>query len=103
MAPPVTRLAGAILAVRQAVATATNLRVDDIPPDDDLINDLCLDELERESFGLIIEEVFGAHVIIPAELWRSPLYRTPASLAEWCIRKSDEASWAETQQQRKRA
>lgn len=96
-----SRLSGAILAVREAVAAAVGLPVESIEPDEDLILDLSLDELERESLGLVIDEVFA--VIIPAELWRSPLYRTPASLAEWLIRKSEEAAWSETRAQRKRA
>jgi acyl carrier protein len=96
-----TRLAGAIRAVREAVAVAAELPIDGIEPDDDLVDDIGLDELERESLGLILETVFN--IAIPDELWNSPLYRTPASLAEWCIRKSDEAEWAEVRRQRKRA
>ena len=88
-----TRLVGAILAVRQAIATAADIPIDSVPADDDLIDDLCLDELERESLGLIIEELFG--VKLHARLWSSPLYRTAAALAEWIIRKSEEAAWAE--------
>jgi hypothetical protein len=97
----VSRLEGAIQVVREAVATCAGLPVDSIEQDEDLVSDLCLDALERESLGLIIDEIFS--VIIPVELWRSPLYRTPATLAEWLIRKSEEASWKETQRQRKRA
>jgi hypothetical protein len=53
-----------------------------------------MDELELESLQLIIEEIFA--ISLSDEIWRSPIYSTPASLAEYCIRKSDEASWAES-------
>lgn len=86
-----TRLAGAIQAVRDAVATAAVLPIDTVADDDDLIDDVGLDEIERESLSLILEEVFA--ITVPDDLWSSPLYRTPASLAEWCIRRSDQASW----------
>lgn len=42
-------------------------------------------------------------ISVPEELWKSPLRRTPASLAEWCIRKSDEAAWEASRQERRRA
>ena len=92
------RLAHAIVAVRDAVFAVSTIPSARILDDDDLVDDLGLDELEFESLGLIISEVFA--VDVPDELWHSPLYRTPASLAEWCIRKSDEAAWTETNRQR---
>lgn len=89
-----TRLAGAIQAVHEAVAAATGLQVDVIDLDDDLATDLILDSMERESLSLIVEEVFS--VTIPEELWNSPLYRSVTGLAEWLVRKTEEASWAES-------
>jgi acyl carrier protein len=94
-----SRLAGAILTVREAVASVLECPVESVPPDDDLIDDACLDELECESLGLILEEVFG--ITVPDELWKSCLYRTPTSLAEWCIRTSDNAAWVSCRQQRR--
>lgn len=96
-----SRLGGAVESVRRAVATAADIPFDSVGPDEDLIDDISLDALERESLSLILEEVFG--VTIPDALWKSPMYRTAASLAEWCIRKSEEAAWSESQAQRKRA
>lgn len=101
MAEAVTRLVGAIEAVRDAVRAS--LDRDPIVPwicaDDDLINDLGVTAYELESLSLIVEEVFGIELL--DDLWRTPLYRTPASLAEWVLRKADEAAWEETQRQRR--
>lgn len=100
MVAPVTgRLAGAILAVRQAVGTACGIPLESIEPDEDLINDLGMDELECESLGLILDEVFA--VVVPIELYRSPLYRTCASLAEWIIRQSEASEWTEARRHRR--
>ena len=95
------RIAGATDAIRKAIATVTEMPIERIAADDDLVDDLCLDELEREGLGLIVEEVFG--VIIDDALWDSPLYRTPEALAEWVIRQADIAAEAELQRQRRRA
>jgi acyl carrier protein len=94
VAAHVSRLDGAIAAVRQAVATACGLPLEAIEPDDDFISDICLDSLEIESFCLIVEELFGARV--PEELFRTPLYRTAAAFAEWIIERSKHAAWAES-------
>lgn len=88
-----TRLANAIDAIRDAVVTVSDFDRGAVFDDDDLVDDLALDRVELESLGLILEEVFALSV--PDELWSSPLYRTPASLAEWCIRHSDDAAWRE--------
>jgi acyl carrier protein len=101
MAAHVTRLANAIDAIRDAIATVSELPAFSVGKDDDLVDDLGLDGLELEGISLILDEIFAIQV--PDELWSSPLYRTPQSLAEWCIRRSEEAGWAETQRQRKRA
>jgi acyl carrier protein len=101
MAAHVTRLANAIETIRGMVAKRAGFRLDSIGADDDLIDDIGLDEIELESIQLDLEYIFG--IKVPDELWSSPLYRTPQSLAEWCIRRSEEAGWAETQRQRKRA
>lgn len=83
-------------AIRQAIAAATEIRLAVIGDDDDLIDDLALNPLELESLSLVLEEIFA--IRIPAEaLYGSPLYRTPSSLAEWAIRASDQAAWAEAQ------
>jgi acyl carrier protein len=97
----VSRLAGATQAVREAIAAASKIPLDAIKTDDDLLEDLNLDTLEVVSLGLILEEVFSIEV--PDGIFNTPLYRTPSGLAEWCIRKCEEAGWAETQRQRKRA
>lgn len=94
-----SRLDGAISAVCQAVATACGLQLELVQPDEDFIADLCLDGLEIESFSLIVEDVFG--VTVPEELFRTPLYRTASSFAEWVIERSDQAAWAESQRQRR--
>jgi acyl carrier protein len=96
-----SRLDGAILAVREAVAAASTISVDAIEPDEDLLDDLGLDNLELISLALILEEVFSIEV--PEAIFETALYRTSASLAEWCIRQSEEASWTETRRQRRRA
>ena len=96
-----SRLDGAIQAVRQAVATASTIPLEAIGPDEDLVDDLSLDDLELISVALILEEVFS--IPVSEEIFEQPLYRTPASLAEWLIRKSEEAEWTEVQRQRKRA
>lgn len=87
-----TRLEGAIFAVRQAISAAATIPLDSIGEDEDICDDLNLDELELESLGLIIDEVFA--ITVPSELWDSALYRTSATLAEWCIARSTEAAWA---------
>jgi acyl carrier protein len=97
-----SRLGGAIQACREAIATAADLPFGSIGPDEDLIDDLGLDTLELVSVALILEEIFSIP-LVPDDLFETPLYRTPVSLAEWCIRKSEEASWTETQRQRKRS
>lgn len=101
MAAPVSRLDGARDAVLRAIATAGDIPIENFGPDEDIVDDLIFDELECESLGLILEEVFG--IVVPEELWHSPLYRTAASLAEWCIRQSDLAAEVELQRQRRRA
>jgi hypothetical protein len=87
------RLERAIDALRECIATAAGIPLEEIGRDDDLIDDLALDEIERESLGLVIEEIFA--IQLAETIWRSPLYRSPASLAEWAIRQSDEAAWIE--------
>lgn len=94
-----TRLSGAITAVRQGIATAAEIAFDSVGPDEDIVDELNLDELERESLGLILEELFC--ITIPDGLWKTPLYRTAASLAEWCIRQSALAAEIELQRQRR--
>lgn len=89
-----TRLPHAIEAVRETVATVSKFKLAQILNDDDLIDDIALDELELESIALILEEIFA--ISIPDELWSTPLFRTPASLAEWCICRSTEAAWTES-------
>lgn len=91
------RLSRATEAIRDAIAAVSTIPSARILDDDDLVDDLGLDELELESLGLILEEIFG--IDVPEEIWGSPLNRTPASLAEWCIRKSNEAAWREVKRQ----
>lgn len=86
------RMHGAILAIRTAIVAGSNYELCNVDADDDMIDDLALDELEIESFSLIIEEVFG--VVVPEDLFRSPLYRTAESFAEWVIARSDALAWA---------
>ena len=101
MVAAMSRLDGAITAIRKAIATATDLPLDSIAADDDLADDLCLVELERLSLSLIVEEVFG--VVLCDELWTTPLYRTPAAMAEWVIRQAEVNAEVEARRQRKRA
>jgi acyl carrier protein len=83
-------------AIRQAISAATEIRLVTIGEDDDLIDDLAMNSLELESLSLVLEEIFA--IQIPAQaLYGSPLYRTPSALAEWAIRASDQAAWAEAQ------
>lgn len=96
-----TRLACAITAISAAVAIVLELPIIAIDADDDLVDDLQLDECERESLSLIIDDQFG--IVLDEELWSTPLYRTPSALAEWVIRKSEEAAWEETARLRKSA
>lgn len=98
-----SRLDGAILAVRQAIASATggDIPLEAIGKDEDLVDDLSLDNLELISVALMLEEVF--QVPVSEEIFEQPLYRTPAALAEWLIRKSEEAEWAEVRRQRRKA
>lgn len=93
------RISGAIQAVLEAVAVASDLPSAAIGPDDDLVDDLHLDELELESLQLILEELFAIEV--PDEIWNTPLYRTAGGLAEWVVRHSESASYAEAQRQRR--
>lgn len=98
-----SRLDGAIQAIREAISAATGngIPAAGIGYDQDIIEEFDLDNLELISLSLILEELFG--ISIPQAHFESALYRTPASLAEWCIRKSDEAAWRESQRQRHRA
>lgn len=100
-----SRRVSAIEAIRRAIDVATSGAVPfaKIGQDDDLIDDLALDPLELESLGLILEEIFAGISLDPERLWAGPIYRSPESLADWCTRKADEAAWAESQRQRKRA
>lgn len=76
----------------ECIAVAAGIPLESIGRDDDLIDDLALNQLERESVALVIEEIFA--IIVPEHLWRS-IYSSPAGLAEWAIRQSDEAAWIE--------
>lgn len=96
-----SRLDRAISAIIEAIATAADMPAERIAYDDDLIEDLGLKTLELLSLALILEEIFS--ISIPESIFESPIYRTAASLAEWCIRESERASWAESQRQRRRA
>jgi hypothetical protein len=89
------RLARATDCIRDAIAAATGIPLERISDDDDLIDDLALNPLELEGLGLILDEIFAIRV--PGHLWAGPIYRTPGSLAEWCIRASEQAAWAEAQ------
>lgn len=89
-----SRLAGAVDAIRGAIASISDWSAEQILEDDDLADDLLLDELDLEILGLILEEIFAIPEV-PEQLWQSPLFRTPASLAEWCIRHSEDAAWRE--------
>lgn len=95
------RLANAIERVRGCIAVAADMRSATIGNDDDLVDELGLDELELESLQLMLEEIFA--ISVPDELWAGSVYRTAASLAEWCIRQSDQAAWEASRQERKRA
>lgn len=93
-----SRLDRAIDAVCQAIETVSQIPAAKIERDDDFKADIGLDPLELESLGLIIEEIFSIR-IDPEHLFASPIYRTPASLAEYCIRHSELASWAESRRE----
>lgn len=95
-----SRQAGAAESIREAIAAATGVRPALIGLDDDMIDDLKMDELERESLGLVIEEIFG--VRIPPDLWRSALYRTANALSEWVVREAERQAWLESQRQSRR-
>ena len=96
----VSRVVGAIKAVRDAIATATEIPVRLIDADADLKTDLRCNAYEFESLKLILEEVFGLDCM-PDDLFRTPLYRTAEALAEWCVMRSNEASWQQARQQRR--
>lgn len=103
-----SRLAGAILAVRQAIVAASDPRkrghgyaLEQVGEDDDLIDDLCLCPIELESLGLILEETFQGISVDPETLWRGAWHRTPEALAQWCIRQSDLAAEVELRRQRR--
>lgn len=98
-----SRRQNAIEAIRQAVAAASEIPLDQIGADDDLIDDVSLDELELESVGLILEEIFEGISVDPIRLFAGPLYRSIDSLADWCIRQADLAAEIELSRQRKRA
>lgn len=89
------RLENAISAVCDAACVAAGVPCGMmfVGPDEDLIDDIQLDPLECETLRLILEEVFG--VAVPDNLWATPLYRTPSSLAEWLISRSNLAAWIE--------
>lgn len=95
------RRQGAIQSIREAIAAASEIPLESIGPDDDLIEDLNLDNLEIVSLGLILEEIFA--IAIPDGLFESALYRTAGAMAEWAIRQSDQAAWQESQRDRRRA
>lgn len=100
-----SRRSRAIDAIRQAIELATDRQIPrgSFAADDDLVDDLSLCPLELEQLGLFVGEIFQGISIDSESLFSGPLYRTPESLADWCIRKADEAAWAESQRQRKRA
>lgn len=98
-----TRQEWATRAVREAIATVTELALTFIGPDDDLVDDLHLDALEFVSLTLIIEEIFSIDCPDPAHLFETSYYRSAASLAEWALRQSDAHGWNELNQQRRRA
>lgn len=95
-----SRLSGATDAIRQIVFEASDdIVLHSIGEDHDLIEDLGLKTLELVSVGLMIEEVF--FVAVPDGLFETPLYRTPAALAEWVLRQTVAASYAEARRQRR--
>lgn len=96
-----SRLERAVDSVRRAIATAADIPFDGVGPDEDIVDDIGLDPLECESLALIVEEVFG--VTVPDELWRTPLHRTAAALAEWAIRESDHQAWLSSRRSRRHA
>jgi acyl carrier protein len=87
-----SRLDRAIETIRECIATISDVPVASIGNDDDLIDDMALDPLELESLALVLEEIFS--ITVPECVWKAPVFRTAASLAEWCIRQSDLAAWA---------
>jgi acyl carrier protein len=97
-----SRLHGAIDAIRQIIAQAADIPASSFEDDDDLVEDLGLKTLELVSVGLIIEEIFS--IAVPDDLFESALYRTPEALAEWAVRQANAASYQEARAQpRKRA
>jgi acyl carrier protein len=93
-----SRIAGATQKVRRIVFEATDdIELEAIGPDDDLKEDLGLNVLELLSVCLIVGDVFG--VDVPDGIFETPLYRTPAALAEWVIGQADSASYQEAQRQ----
>lgn len=111
-----SRLDGALLAVRQAIETAGGFHTSrrsgaldryfaaqskarPFSNDDDLVDDIRLNTFELQSVQWILEEVFS--IPVPDEIWNSPKYRTAQALAEWCIRQRDLASEIELQRQRR--
>jgi acyl carrier protein len=89
-----SRIAGATQKIRRIVFEATDdIELEAIGPDDDLKEDLDLNVLELLSVCLIVSDVFG--VDVPDGIFETPLYRTPAALAEWVIGQAEEAAWAE--------
>ena len=90
------RLARATDTIRQAIAAATDIPLATIGEDDDLIDDLRMAMLELESLSLVLEEIFAIRIPIES-IYASPMYRTAGALAEWAIRASDQAAWAEAQ------
>lgn len=96
-----SRLDGAIQAVRSAIAAASEIPIDSIGPDEDIVDELSLDDLELISLALILEEVFS--IPVPESLFARPQHRCPSSLAQWCIDRSNESEWREARQCGRRA
>lgn len=96
-----SRLERSIQACREAIATASEIPIDKISALDDIQDDLGMSPLEQLSLALIIEEIFS--ISCPESTFEKPIYRNAAGLAEWCIRRSEEAAWRESQRQRRLA
>lgn len=97
-----TRLAGAIEAIRDAVyAVAPGMAAPFVCIDDDLVDDLHLNPYELESLSLIIEDHFSIQV--PGYLFETALHRSVSALAEWALGQAQYRSWDELNRQRRSA